>query len=109
MELKFGLMDCLKRLPVIDLSHLTLGLLDPLPSLPYLTLLVNSALLDSPVRDVRFANFPSNQFRGPCTHGANKVGQGAVAGLFSSQMKYSLASLLSGSPKLEMSGECGSG
>ena len=84
-------------------------MLDPSISLLFLTLRVIHALLDPPIRGVRFTAPQNNQSYGICAHGANMVGQGAVAGLFSSQMEYSVASLLSGEPKFEISGECGSG
>ena len=84
-------------------------MLDPLQSLLFVTLLVIHALLEPSIRGAGFTTPQSNQSYMIYAYGANKVGQGAVAGLFSSQMKYSLASLLSGEPKFEISGECGSG
>lgn len=74
-----------------------------------LTLFTIHAFLDPSNRGVQFAAPQLNQSRALCTYGANKVGQGALAGRFSSQMKYSLASLLFGSPKFAISGECTSG
>ena len=84
-------------------------MLDSLLLLLFITLLVIHVLLDHSIRGVRSAAPQNKQSYGIWAHGANKVGQGAIAGLFSSQMKYSLASLLSGEPKFEISGECGSG
>ena len=82
---------------------------DTSQSLLFVTLLAIHALLEPSTPGAGFTTPQSDQSYMTCAYGANKVGQGAVAGLFSSQIKYSLASLLLGEPKFEISGECGSG